>query len=380
MQKTSRYHELDSLRALAAIGVIGWHYINHFGAAPLATLMAPFYRHGLLFVDFFFVLSGFVLAHSYWREGRRENIVRNIGERVGRLYPLHLFLLLVAAALQWTLVHHLHSKPFMFTFNDRYDFVLHLLLLNSTGLEHGFGFNAASWSISTEFAVNILFFGAIALPKRYAKVCLLAMFIAGVIMVIAQDGGGCGELSHDLFGGACLVNNGIYRTLAGFAVGVAAYGLHARTSGSTAISGRESDLLGVLAIAATLAYFTGGQYVVYSDLAMTLFLFPLIVLATVRSRLLKRALNFAPLVYLGEISYSIYMVHFPLQIAVHTASVAYDFHIPFERPRYLIGFIALTIAVASITYFAIELPGKKAINSLFGKRRPSIEGTERAVG
>jgi peptidoglycan/LPS O-acetylase OafA/YrhL len=176
------------------------------------------------------------------------------------------------------------------------------------------------------------------------------------------------------------VNNGIYRTLAGFAVGIAAHALHARTLGSTAISARESDLLGVFAIAATLAYFSGGQYTIYSDLSATLFLFPLIVLATVRSQLLKRALNFAPLVYLGEISYSIYMVHFPLQIAVHTATVAFDLHIPFERPRYLIGFVALTIAVASITYFAIERPGKKAINSLFGGKRPNVSNAKGATG
>ena len=61
-REPTRLHELDSLRALAAIGVVGWHYSSHFGAAPLPSLMTPFYRHGELLVDFFFVLSGFVLA------------------------------------------------------------------------------------------------------------------------------------------------------------------------------------------------------------------------------------------------------------------------------------------------------------------------------
>ena len=58
-REPGRLHELDSLRP-AAIGVVGWHYASHFGAAPLPSLMAPFYHHGELLVDFFFVLSGFV--------------------------------------------------------------------------------------------------------------------------------------------------------------------------------------------------------------------------------------------------------------------------------------------------------------------------------
>ena len=36
----------DSLRALGSIGVVGWHFAGHFGAAPLPSLLAPFFRHG----------------------------------------------------------------------------------------------------------------------------------------------------------------------------------------------------------------------------------------------------------------------------------------------------------------------------------------------
>src|SRR2546425_4022874 len=84
-----RITELDSLRGGAALAVVLWHYKAHFGAAPLYQVLAPFYLGGFLFVDFFFVLSGFVLAKTYWTESRRFLIFQNVAERIARLYPLH---------------------------------------------------------------------------------------------------------------------------------------------------------------------------------------------------------------------------------------------------------------------------------------------------
>ena len=82
--ETVRLHQLDSLRALAAIGVVVWHYSGHFDATPLPSLLAPFYRRGDLLVDFFFVLSGFVLARAYWNERRGANFAGNVRERLAR--------------------------------------------------------------------------------------------------------------------------------------------------------------------------------------------------------------------------------------------------------------------------------------------------------
>lgn len=362
MHEGNRYHELDSLRAIAAMGVITWHYTSLFKASPLSFAMTPFYRHGLLFVDFFFVLSGFVMARAYWRENRRSDVIQNVRGRFARLYPLHFSTLLVVAVLQWILIDRMGAKTFGYAFNDRYDFLLHLFLLNSTGLEHGFGFNAASWSISTEFIVNILFLCVIALPRRFAKLSILAMFVSGVIMLIEQDGGTC------TLGNVCYVNNGIFRTLIGFTAGAATYGLYARTFVASPLPRTEADALGLLAIAATLTYFNGHQYSVYSDMAATIFLFPLIILATVQSNLLKRTLNFAPLVFLGEISYSIYLVNFPLELAINIVDIRYHLGIDYRRPRIFIAVMALTVLASALTYFLIELPGKRLIASPRGKK------------
>ena len=96
---SGRILELDALRGIAALGVVFWHYGAHFHAYPLAGLLHPFYNAGFLLVDFFFVLSGYVIARAYWREPRQWNFYRNVWARVARLYPLHLLTLLATIML-----------------------------------------------------------------------------------------------------------------------------------------------------------------------------------------------------------------------------------------------------------------------------------------
>ena len=61
VRSSGRIHELDALRGIAALGVVVWHYGAHFGAMPFKLALFPFYNAGFLFVDFFFVLSGYVI-------------------------------------------------------------------------------------------------------------------------------------------------------------------------------------------------------------------------------------------------------------------------------------------------------------------------------
>ncbi|CAJ0719364.1 hypothetical protein LMG6871_02816 [Ralstonia edaphis] len=369
MQTTSRLHELDSLRALAAIGVIGWHYTNHFGASPLPHLMAPFYRHGLLLVHFFFVLSGFVLARAYWKPDAPIPFGRSVWQRVARLYPLHLATLIGVAAMQWYLVSRQGVEPFIYTHNDTKHFLLNLALLNSTGLEKGFSFNATSWSISTEMIVNVIFFAVILLPRRAASAVMLAMLCLAAVIVVLQN------QATECKAALCYVNMGVYITIVGFFVGVGAYRFYVRHFEEKPLPPAEADLGAVLLIATAIGYFCGQKYSVYSDLAMTLFVFPAIILATLQSRIVKRALNVRALVYLGTISYSIYLVHFPLQLLMRVVEVRFAVAIPYDRWYILLGFIAGTIAVAALTYRFIERPGKTMLASFWpASTRTAVSG------
>jgi peptidoglycan/LPS O-acetylase OafA/YrhL len=58
-------------------------------------------------------------------------------------------------------------------------------------------------------------------------------------------------------------------------------------------------------------------------------------------------------------------VHFPLQLGVHLASVAFLIQMPYDRALFLVGFLIATVGLASITYRLIEVPGKELL-----RRRP----------
>lgn len=80
-----RYEILDGLRGVAAILVIWYHIFEAFATSPVDQK----FNHGYLAVDFFFVLSGFVLGHAYdsrWRQGLTA--VRFIVRRIIRLQPM----------------------------------------------------------------------------------------------------------------------------------------------------------------------------------------------------------------------------------------------------------------------------------------------------
>jgi peptidoglycan/LPS O-acetylase OafA/YrhL len=347
--KRHRFHELDSLRAIAALGVICWHYVGAFGASPFSSVLAPFYGRGLLMVEFFFVLSGFVLTLAFWQVDRQAKFNSNVMARIGRLYPLHIATLLAVACMQWWVVSGLHSKPFVYTFNDVYHFVLNLFLIHATGLEQGGSFNAPSWSISTEFWVNVIFLGLIAFPRRFGRALALLATAIGVTYLFANGLFSAWRL-------AALAN-----TLACFFVGVTLYQIHARLPAqSSALWGWLWTTLGVLSIAWSAIYLSRGSlYSNAGDAVLCCIVFPCLIISSVRSPLLQRGLRIRPLVYLGEISYSIYLVHFPVQLALHCWSVWSGTPLPVDNRWFFVGFFGLVIAVASATYYLIENPGRR---------------------
>ena len=352
-REATRLHELDSLRALAAIGVVGWHYTNHFGASPLPFLMAPFYRHGELLVDFFFVLSGFVLARVYWNDQRSATFATNVRDRIARMYPLHFTMLCVVAVMQWILVNRLASPPFVYLFNDTHDFVLNLALLNRTGLERGLSFNGPAWSISTEFVVNILFLAAIALPRSTARAALFALFAVSLAVILRN-----GLVSDTLTFG---ISNDVFRTIVGFVCGVALYGVHSRWLSRIDLQRGFADGLAIAAIVVVLHYCAFGELAALRDLTIAVTCFPALIIGAIHGRAVKRLLTLRPLIYLGSVSYSIYLVHFPLQLAVHLVSVMFLIQMPYDSALFLVGFMLATIGLASISYRLIEEPGKKLL-------------------
>jgi peptidoglycan/LPS O-acetylase OafA/YrhL len=148
---------LTSLRGVAAFAVV----LQHFPAT--AQTLTPQWipssaSHGYMAVDFFFVLSGFIMSLTYlpgFVARGRSAFPDFMVKRVARIVPMNLFALLalvVAGFLSRRL-----TGANMFFDDARLPFNLAANVLMLQGLGIGQNLNGPSWSISTEFAAYFLF-------------------------------------------------------------------------------------------------------------------------------------------------------------------------------------------------------------------------------
>lgn len=174
-----RFHSLDALRGIAALAVVFWHWQHFFfeGSSlpkdfkqaqmlPMFDALRIFYERGWLAVDLFFSLSGFIFFWLYAEaiNGRRVSGKKFFVLRFSRLYPLHLFTLLVVA-LEQVCFSSIKGNDFVYSLNDLRHFALNLVLLPSVGLERGYSFNAPIWSVSVEVVLYIAFFALCLVSK-----------------------------------------------------------------------------------------------------------------------------------------------------------------------------------------------------------------------
>ena len=289
---------LESLRGIAALMVALYHpaWQSHIVRWNLV-------RNGSLMVDFFFVLSGFVLFHSYggklatWADSRRFLLIR-----LGRLYPLHLAVLLVFVGIEWLkwgLVRfHLASiASIPFAQNTPASLIGNLLLIHGLGFYGQPTWNVPSWSISVEFYIYGLFALIVVLfrKKPFLLVSCAALATTGLLVSWTAAGGLDSTAKY-----------GFFRGLLGFFCGVIAWHCYSALRGRF---GRRSlagaaMVLGVSTIA-LLSLMRRGP----SDfLCIPLFVGIVLVVALADAYGLG-FLNSRALVWLGTISYSVYLVH-----------------------------------------------------------------------
>jgi peptidoglycan/LPS O-acetylase OafA/YrhL len=170
-----RFSVLESSRGILAVIVV----VNHLTAA---THFYRYVHNGWVAVDFFFVLSGFVIASVYQeRIASAGALVRYVVRRVGRLYPLHLFMLAVLLGLEFAKIY-TFGPPYFEGETSWPAFWSNLFLFN------GFDGNAAtwnypSWSISVEIWANLLAGLLILVCGRRVRIGLIVLI--GALMCSA---------------------------------------------------------------------------------------------------------------------------------------------------------------------------------------------------
>jgi peptidoglycan/LPS O-acetylase OafA/YrhL len=343
---------LTSLRFFAALWVLALHFTDKlsFDIDPLTG----FFEAGRLGVDFFFILSGFILTHVYlddFTDGRfRYSLF--LQRRLARIYPLHFatFIAVVGYVTVGWLMGISFTHPQAYAISE---IPANLLLVHGWGLGR-MSWNYLSWSVSAEWFAYLLFPLLTWLLLRqyfndWARLALALGFLA-VLYLLAELALGR-RLTH------LTVDFSILRILPEFILGAALYHLSLGYDLGKTMA-LPITLIGLVALAVVVHYS-------FSDFISVILLGYLVFTVSSLERLGKARLLCHPrLVYLGEISYSIYMVH-GIVLIVYFKFLQVCLGDYYQSVEYWVapGAILLTFMAAAGAYRIIEVPCR----SLFGQ-------------
>ncbi len=366
---------LESLRGVAALIVVVYHavWLN-----PVTN--SRFFMNGALMVDFFFVLSGFVIFHSYGeRLSNFRDFRRFLWLRLGRLYPLHFAFLMVFVAIEaakyFAQVRFgiVADKP-AFTVNGLSAFIQNLFLVHALSFDTPLTFNYPSWSISVEFYAYVLFGLVLILIGRGVQFLLASCAIVALSAAVLLVGG---QLSLAESGNGWA----FFRCCGGFFLGVLTYGLYRATAADA--THRQQILRAWLApsiLAFTLVFLSLELKGAWS------YALPLLGAALIYStvvypnRVLTSVLTAGPLRWLGKVSYSIYMVHaaivwtltqfLTMILKIPHVMIAGESHVATSAPLGLLTltiYLPLVLLLSHFTFHWIEAPFRKWSRRLIGK-------------
>jgi peptidoglycan/LPS O-acetylase OafA/YrhL len=346
---------LTGIRGLAAWFVVLYHI--RVGASSYLPAEASFVlSKGYLAVDLFFMLSGFVLWLNYSDRLRRDGfaaVPKYLARRIARIWPLHLFILattvayaaLVAVKSELNTVHY----PWQ-------ELPLHILLIHNWGFTSALTWNDPSWSISGEAAAYLLF-PLLVLSVDWRRLppalTVAALLLLAFLLSAVMDWNGATILDRDI------PRFGLLRAMTEFSMGTIVCALWQRWCARprTAVA-----LAGALAGgAAVLGFATDAP----ETLVVPLFLAGLLLALALTAERRGNPLAARPIHYLGEISYSTYLVHFLLYIVFKILFV----DDPANVPPGLIGLFLLMTFLASVAlYHGVERPAQRALNRMFDRR------------
>ncbi len=369
-----RFYSLDVLRGVAALVVVLWHWQHFFlplnkqgvvfsaNNQPWFESLSVFYNYGDNAVQLFFCLSGFIFFWLYSKRIAERSIsFRSFSIlRLSRLYPLHFITLIFVAVVQLIYTDMTHTY-FVYPFNDAYHFFLNLIFVSSWGFQKGYSFNYPIWSVSVEILLYAIFF----VFSRF--------FYQNIIAVIFAI----------IFGHFFVysLNRFIASGIECFFLGAIVFIVYMQVvkRGDAWNASIWLPLLAVLAWLVTIEYVSPNHVISHGELPwiyqkiesawLDFVLFPMTILSlalmeTKRGTLGKR------LSFVGDISYSSYLLHFPLQLAV--AAVATKLAIGqtfYYSPWFMAVFFFVLILISLASHHYFEIPMQRMLR---GKAIPTV--------
>ncbi len=291
-----RFEALDGWRGIAALLVALYHlpFLNHLYSTSII-------RNSFLFVDFFFVLSGFVIGHAYLKRlNNKKEIGLFIFRRIGRLWPLHIFVLLLFVLMELLKIYVISTSggweqaeaPFSQEYSISSLFS-NIFLLQSMGLHDQLTWNYPSWSISVEFYTYLVFVSVIALFNFNKLINIgIILICLWVLYLFPKDI----DATFDF---------GLFRCVTGFFLGLLFYSFYKNIFHIKLHFATFIEVLIITLVVVFVLFFSHG---LVSLLAPFLFSIMVLVFALEQGAV-SRLLKSSPFQKLGLWSYSIYMIH-----------------------------------------------------------------------
>jgi len=312
-------------------------------------------------VEVFFILSGFILSHVYLphAEEGRFHYGKFLWARLARIYPLHLICLAAIGVLGVAAV--LAGRVIDPNILNLPSLTPNLLLVHAWGLAPVSGWNHPSWSISAEWFAYLSFpafaWATLKLAKRPEMALALSLALVFVLNALFLKFAGF-ELTR------ATIAWGALRIVPCFGYGCALYLVWR----SGAVQSRIAALAGALFFGAALLF---GAQAGLPDPALVAIAGGLILFLASLSSTGSKALSHPVFVYLGEISYSIYMVHTLWDLVFSNGAAAFfhlgDKHLPLGLWLVL---IAGVVPLAAASYHLIERPARERLRE-WGQAAPN---------
>jgi len=334
---------LELLRFLSAMAVLFWHF-THFGqmagmqpiksgTQPFHAPFALFYDYGLYGVQVFWGISGYIFFWKYGAAIHDKTVAARdfFWLRFSRLYPLHIVTLLAVVGLQ-AIHRHYTGGDFVYPANDAGLLVRQLFIATDWGPPPPFSYNGPIWSISAEVAVYAAFFAILSKCAPSLKLCAAVIAAALGLQIAGLNWAAPFCATYFFAGGmAALIGPRGIRSAA-----LALAGLVAACTLTGAIGNPDKMPMILLFAVPCLLVLLSGDWPVLDRW--------------------QRQVQFA-----GNLTYSSYLLHFPLQLMLAIGVAASGIVLPVSSPLFLAAYLAVTLGAAALSYRYFELPVQRWI-------------------
>jgi len=348
-----RLYLIDVCRGIAAYCIIIFHYRIFYNPAinttsfvkneqPFHNILFSAYEFGWISVQFFFTISGFVFYYLYLKQisNKKISFKEFFILRFSRLYPLHFVTLNIVLILYLTFKL-LDLELFSFSEINIKHYILNILLISSWGFENQASFNTPSWSISIEVLLYMLFFFVAKINvKIFYSTTFLILF--GIFIFYFNK----------------LIGYGIFC----FFIGAFTYLVIVKINNYKI---KKKNIIFLFSIIFIIAIFFIKNYKIteiHFKILMLTIIFPTLIIILFFYQQINKKIG-EKISLIGDISYSLYLIHLPIQILIFGILQFNNIKLDFNSKIYFLSYIITVTAISFLSYFYFE----KSIQKFFRK-------------